>query len=145
MAIGVFRAYLSATDWGTKSDIDRVLATFNQPTMEQVLERERLFFGLMQREQRPIQTLDLYVRNRQFAYKGEGDTWIIHWRTQEWVKSCVDAYMNYSIAGESGPQFVLDRTDAFMQFDGQRIYVVRVRGRGGVVVDLLHFIHCPFS
>lgn len=125
MAVGVIRAFIEK-DYNKMIDREFLKRNMKKELMEKVLERERFFFGALQRLDKPIQAIDKFIVNRQIEYGGQGNTWVMHWRTQEWLDLGVPRYNEYVKGGDEANDYLLDRTDSFLQFgNGQRVYILR--------------------
>lgn len=125
MAVGVIRAFIEK-DYNKTIDAEYLKRNMKKELMEKVMERERFFFGALQRLDKPIQAIDKFIVNRQIEYGGQGNTWVMHWRTQEWLDLGVPRYNEYVKGGDEANDYLLDRTDSFLQFgNGQRVYILR--------------------
>jgi len=125
MAVGVIRAFIEK-EYNKTIDAEYLKRNMKKELMEKVLERERFFFGALQRLDKPIQAIDKFIVNRQIEYGGQGNTWVMHWRTQEWLDLGVPRYNEYVKGGDEANDYLLDRTDSFLQFgNGQRVYILR--------------------
>jgi hypothetical protein len=75
MKFGVIHALLRAGQKTHARQMDELKRTWTSMRIEQILERERKFFGIIQRDKKAISTLDAGIEEDQAAYGGKGDTY----------------------------------------------------------------------
>lgn len=121
----------SAVDWGAllwDKQLTTIGARIGSVSIMEFLQRDILLLGLIQKKDRPLETIMEFVQNEQAREQGAiSNAIVMHHRIRGYISKQVHAYMEFFRAGDAGPAAVKATPDQVlnMHFNGWAMNVVR--------------------
>ncbi len=120
--LGVVWALLTCQSYD--NDVARIRETVSAKQAIDRFDRELKLFAIFQKEDRPLESLNDFVKREMEQSRGKGNTWIMPEKIKGYVTTVPEAYIEFWRAGPLGPSVVSQGINAFATIPGidERVY-----------------------